>query len=112
MKKIYISGPMTGIKDYNYPEFDRVSKFFKDNGHAVVNPADVGRSLNLPDSMSDEDKHKACMKADIEDLLDCSHIHLLTGWCGSKGARIELSVAESCGIEVVNIVEGVICDSN
>ena len=37
---VYISGPMTGIKDLNYPLFNSIAKRLSDAGYAVENPAD------------------------------------------------------------------------
>jgi hypothetical protein len=41
------------------------------------------------------------MRADIALLLGCDYIYMLRGWELSKGAKLELDVASSCGIEVL-----------
>lgn len=41
------------------------------------------------------------MRADIALLLGCDCIYMLRGWELSKGAKLELDVASSCGLEVM-----------
>ena len=41
------------------------------------------------------------MRADIRLLLDCEYIYMLKDWELSKGAKLELDVASSCGIKVL-----------
>ena len=39
--KLYISGPMTGHKDNNYPTFNQASKELRAIGYQVINPAEI-----------------------------------------------------------------------
>ena len=82
-KKIYISG---AIAHYDPEErrraFDDAERYLK-NG--------------LPP----EAHWRQHMRADIALLLDCDCIYMLAGWELSKGAKLELDVASSCGIEVM-----------
>lgn len=41
------------------------------------------------------------MRRDIALLLECDCIYMLQGWELSKGAKLELDVASSCGIKVL-----------
>ena len=41
------------------------------------------------------------MRVDIGLLLDCDYIYMLQDWELSKGAKLELDVASSCGIKVL-----------
>ena len=62
-------------------------------GHEPVNPFNNG----VPD-----DAHwRQHMLADISMLLSCDYIYMLHGWELSKGAKLELDVASSCGIGVL-----------
>ena len=41
------------------------------------------------------------LRADIALLLACDYIYMLKDWELSKGAKLELDVASSCGIKVL-----------
>ena len=67
----YISGPMTGIPDYNFPAFNAAAADLAAAGHDVVNPADNG---------ADESKSWAdYLREDIRLVLDCDAVALLPG---------------------------------
>lgn len=93
-KKIYISG---AIAHYDLEErktaFFTASERLKGMGLTPVNPFENG----LPD----EAHWREHMKVDIKMLLECDYIFMLDGWELSKGAKLELDVASSCGIEVM-----------
>lgn len=94
-KRLYISGPMTGIPDYNYPFFNNVAVALRALGFDVVNPAELHPN---PGSVSWEE----CLREDIAALMYCDTLVLLPGWMGSKGANLELQVAQSVGIDVLH----------
>ncbi len=90
--KIYISGPMTGLPDLNFPAFYAAAAELRAVGLDVVNPAEI-----CPDhAMAWAD----CMRADIVALMDCDAIVLLDGWVDSKGARLERHIAVQLGMAV------------
>lgn len=93
-KKIYISGP---IARFNIEErktaFLRVQHQLESLGHEPVNPFDNG--------VPDEEHWRVHMRADIAMLLDCDAIFMMPGWELSKGCKLELDVASSCGIQVI-----------
>lgn len=93
MKTIYISGPMTGLPDLNFPAFNAAARMLRDLGHDVRNPAEVGEEPGK----SWEDY----MRKDLRLLCDCTHIYLLPGWEKSKGAHLELHIAHRLGMEVM-----------
>lgn len=90
-KKIYISG---AIAHYDLDERKATFKAAADRlsaaGYEPVNPFDNG----LPQP-GDWREH---MKVDIGMLLGCQYIYMLKGWWVSKGAKLELDVATSCGL--------------
>lgn len=92
--KVYISG---AIAHYDLEErrqaFDRAERYLALKGYETVNPFKNG----LPD----EAHWREHMRADIALLLGCDYIYMLRGWELSKGAKLELDVASSCGIEVL-----------
>lgn len=93
-KKIYISG---AIAHYDLDErkavFKAAEERLRAGGYRPINPFNNG----LPQP-GDWRKH---MKVDIGLLLQCDYIYMLKDWWVSKGAKLELDVATSCGIEPV-----------
>lgn len=90
---VYISGPMTGLPDHNYPAFNAAAKYLRDLGHQVVNPAE----LSTP---SPEKEWHHYMRDDIKAMMDCDSIYLLPGWTNSKGARLEYHIAVALGFRL------------
>lgn len=94
--KLYIAGPMSGIKDLNFPAFHREAANYRAQGHEVVNPAEINADPNA--------QWLDCMRADIKQLVDCDAIAMLPGWEWSRGARLEHHIANALGMKVVYIV--------
>lgn len=105
--KVYLSGPMRGIKDFNFPAFDAASKFLRAHGHEVFNPADKDRDHD-PTGISWKSKtgditaaektgifdRRVAIRADLDYIIDhADAIALLPGWNESKGANAELWLA-------------------
>jgi len=89
MKKVYISGPITGIDNY-IDNFHMAAKELAAAGYIPIDPCSLEH---------DHDKsYEAYMKEDIKALLDCDYIYMLEGWRQSKGASCELYIANSCKI--------------
>ena len=93
VKRIYLSGPMTGLPNLNFPAFATMTTTLRDSGHAVTNPAELN-----PDGGSWND----CMRRDIAALMDCDTVATLPGWKESKGAQLEVLIAQHLGMTVVN----------
>ena len=90
MKRTYISGPMTGLPDANYPEFNRVARELRELGYQVENPAENPRC----------DSWAEYMRLAIAQLVQCDEIHMLRGWKQSRGARMEHGIARELGLVV------------
>jgi hypothetical protein len=102
MKKVYISGPMTGLPDNNYPAFDARAKELWAAGYMPCNPADLGRDLANRHSRLHR-RQPTWTEHIVEDLLHlttCEAITFLTGDL-SPGMAIEQIAAERLGLEVV-----------
>jgi Domain of unknown function (DUF4406) len=95
MKKVYISGPMTGLPYLNRPRFESAAGKVTEFGLTPVNPH------NLCDPSWDWQK---CMRADIAALCDCDAIFLLRGWEMSNGAQLELNVAHRLGLRILTSI--------
>lgn len=93
MKRIYISGPMTGLPELNFPTFNAEAIRLRGMGFDVVNPAELN-----PDPKA---AWHDCMRTDLKALLDCDTLALLHGWQKSSGAHLEMHVAHRVGIEIV-----------
>lgn len=91
--RIYIAGPMTGIKDLNFPLFHAEASRLRAVGHEVVNPAEVN-----PDP---EAGWHCCMRKDIPELVKCDGIAMLPGWERSKGATLERHIARALDMKVI-----------
>ena len=91
-KKVYISG---AIAHYDIEErktaFRAAAIHLEMRGFEPVNPFDNG--LPQPGDWHDH------MRVDIGMLLDCQYIYMMKGWWVSKGAKLELDVATSCGLK-------------
>lgn len=96
MSIVYLSGPMTGLPDWNYPAFNEAAEKLRAQGHRVYNPAQFEHDGAMEDfplrSAFAEYSRFICMEADT--------IVLLPGWEKSPGANVELSLARICGLEV------------
>ncbi len=89
--KVYVSGPMTGYADFNFPAFDKAKADLLDQGFEVVSPADFGP----------EGTWEQCLRRDLRCVLDCDAVVTLPGWTKSKGASLEVYVAKQLKIPVV-----------
>lgn len=92
MRRVYISGPMKGYVDSNYPAFEKAAARLRKAGYTVVSPHEL-----IPEKPGDYDSH---MRADIKGLMDCDEIAMLPGWERSSGAHLEMHIAARVGIKV------------
>ena len=91
--KTYISGPMTGKPDFNFPAFFAAAAKLRASGLRVVNPAELNTEKDL--------SWYACMRKDIAALVECDTILMLKGWEDSAGATLEHHIATRLGMAVV-----------
>ena len=92
--RVYVSGPMSGLPNFNYPAFHAAAKLLRDRGHDVVNPAELN---------STTDAYAVCIMRDIEELLTCEAIVRLPGWKRSRGALLENKIAMALRMEIVEL---------
>lgn len=88
---IYLSGPMSGHPDYNYPAFNAAARRIRSLGHAVFNPAETfGGATDLSRRTYLEVDYAAVAKADALVYLPDADT--------SVGASTEIAIARSLGI--------------
>lgn len=116
---LYISGPMTGLPDFNFPAFDRVAEFLTSAGFTPISPAEHDREVlrrsfdagdtvyrfvhNVPGySTGDVQAYQLGVGSvhdllvwDIAQIVQVDAIVLLPGWENSTGAAHERYVAEA-----------------
>src|SRR5487761_2315786 len=100
--RVYLAGPMSGIPNFNFPEFRRVTAQLRADNWNVVSPAELddkadgaAASLSATGDMKDAAKTWGTYLArDVKMIADdgIEGIIFLPGWEKSKGARLEAFV--------------------
>ena len=117
-KKLYIAGPMTGIPQFNFPAFDVAAASLRSYGYLVVSPVELddpsSRAAALSNETGDPEQYNADTGETWGDLLardvkmiadEVSGVVALEGWEESRGARLEVFVARTCGKPVYSYEE-------
>lgn len=89
--RIYISGPMTGLPDFNYPAFHREAARLRALGYHVESPAE-----NPPQA-----DWSGYMQQALKQMLACDAVAFLPGWAESRGALLERYVAGQVGLAII-----------
>lgn len=87
---------MTGKVDHNFPAFHAAAQFLRSKGWTVFNPAEINA-----DAVDVVCPWSWYMRKDLAELVKCEAIFMLSGWKESKGATLELHVAERLGMTVI-----------
>ena len=93
--KLYLSGPMTGLPDYNFPAFEQARDRIRMMGHEVICPAEAGQVEGW--------EWRDYMKRDILMMLEADSLVVLPGWEDSRGARLEVHLASALGMTVYDL---------
>jgi hypothetical protein len=106
-KIYYLAGPMSGIEQFNYPQFFSVAARLRRAGFLVVNPAEQDTPEVMRTVMSSEDGDLSKVDApswgeflahDVKLVADSvDAIVVLPGWEKSKGACTEVFIATLLG---------------
>lgn len=93
--RVYLSGPMQGLPQFNFPAFTTAAAAWRDRGYTVINPAEnFGGKTDLP--------RPEYIRQDIIQLVGADAIALLPGWQGSKGASLEAAIAKELELEFLD----------
>lgn len=88
---LYVCGPMTGLPELNFPAFFEAERTLLDAGYTVLNPA----------ARAGQTKGQTWewyLRRGIQDVTHSSGIALLPNWQQSRGARLEVIVADTLSI--------------
>lgn len=91
MNRIYLSGPMSNLPDFNYPAFHAEAARLRLLGYQIENPAENPSQPNW----------QGCMRLAIRQMLTCDTIAMLPGWTESRGATLERYTAGMVGMRIV-----------
>jgi hypothetical protein len=97
--RFYISGPMTGYEQHNFPAFTEAARALRAVGHDVLPAHEITHEGDEQSAGTLE--WSAYLRHDLIELCkQCDAIILLRGWSTSKGAQLELAVALGLGMRV------------
>lgn len=103
--KLYISGPMSGIKDFNAPAFIATSAQLRALGFDVISPqemdAQAGFDTKSEDGKMDPLLRRQFLARDFIEVASCDGIYMMKGWSKSGGAKLERAFALDTGMTVM-----------
>ena len=102
MKRIYISGPISGIDRAVYlSDFAEAERRLRENGYDTLNPTRLppSRWLWIYKVLG----YRLTLLYDLWHLMRCDGITMLAGWEQSRGARMEKTTADIFNIEVITL---------
>ncbi|MBQ6409741.1 DUF4406 domain-containing protein [Candidatus Saccharibacteria bacterium] len=97
---VYLSGPMTGLPDYNRAAFNMRAEAFKALGYTVLNPAEISVTHGTDKAYS------FYLKRALRMMLSADVVYVFGSWYKSTGVRLELQVAGMLDMPVVFEQEG------
>jgi hypothetical protein len=93
LPRLYLCGPMTGLPQFNHPNFMAAARLLRRTGYEVFNPAE--------NSLPNDAPWAEHMRVDIRALMDCEAVATLPDCEGSKGAQLEQHIANALGMQVL-----------
>lgn len=93
---VYISGPMTGLPEYNYPAFNAAADLLRNGGFTVCNPAEFFGGLG-------DRTREEYMRESVRCLVACDAVVTLPNWEQSDGAVLEIEIAKQIGLPVTDL---------
>ena len=107
----YVAGPMRGVAEFNFPEFDRATELLRAGGCEVFSPAERDRAIGFDpvgmagtlEELADHDFNlRQALAADCKFICEqATHIFMLPGWSRSTGATAERALAIALGLTIV-----------
>ncbi len=105
-RKLYLSGPMTGIPNWNRASFDDAAKQLTDLGYEVINPFDLPEPV-VSTKPSPTEAWAAYLVRDILLLQEerPDFVVLLPGAEHSNGSCLESRYAKEIGLATITLGE-------
>lgn len=104
-KIAYISGPISGLLNGNFDAFKAAQEKLEMEGYIVLNPHEICKdiynkwALKPPTNGAEERvMWEEMMKECIRHLTLADDVFVLSNWETSKGATVELFIAQKLGI--------------
>jgi len=94
---VYISGPVTGIEEFNRPAFLLAQRMLLSAGCSVFNPIHIDWPI---DPLEGEALWKYFMAYCVQALPSCDSLLMLPDWQNSKGAKEEHRIAKMLGLTI------------
>lgn len=107
LETLYLAGPMQGIREFNFPAFDRATAALRKLGYRVISPAEQDRERGFdPAGMDGTTLPESFNMAEVL-MYDLHMIATLAGGIAllphhenSKGVAVELAMARALNIPV------------
>ena len=101
MKKVFISGGITGVTNWQdrfTAAEGKILKLFDEEDVVVYNPLRFPKPDFDPNDKQDE--WRAYMRVTITNLMQCNTIYMLKGWEKSRGSFDEFYMAKELGMDI------------
>jgi hypothetical protein len=98
--RVYIAGPMTGYKSWNFPAFDECRDWLHRHGYEVISPADLDRQVGVNErtrALPKGFKHLAYAR-DSSSIGLVDAVVILPGFETSDGSTFEIAGARFLGL--------------
>jgi hypothetical protein len=102
MTRVYLTGPMSNLPQFNFPAFDAAAAWLRREGFEVVSPTELDSAatraacLASPDGkvIPNNETWADLLSRDVKIVADkVDGIVFLPHWVSSRGARLEAYVA-------------------
>lgn len=98
----YLSGPMSGIDDFNFPAFFSAAKHLRSLGWEIISPAELDDPASIENGVSDS-VYRDLLRRDLEIICNgiVDSIIVLPGWRESKGAAAEVALGRALKLPIL-----------
>ena len=95
----YLAGPMSNIPKFNFPLFERVATFLREQGYTIISPHELDGEKERAEAWEskagncDEAYYWKCLVRDVDIVTSkVGGIVFLPQWWTSRGAKLEAFV--------------------